>query len=65
MKAPEMTKDRFGNDLAPGLPYARGDILASTADDLTKLKTAWEHVRAWEAKGCWTTNWPPPCCRTS
>ncbi|MEK9671071.1 MAG: hypothetical protein VW268_01030 [Rhodospirillaceae bacterium] len=51
-----MTKDRFGNDHAPGLPYARGDILASTADDLTKLKAAWEHVRTWEAKGNKTVN---------
>lgn len=51
-----MTKDRFGNEFAPGMPYARGDILASTADDLTKLKAAWEHIRAWEDKGGKTIN---------
>jgi L-seryl-tRNA(Ser) seleniumtransferase len=33
--------DRFGNPLAPGLPYARGRILASTEDDARKLRRAW------------------------
>lgn len=33
--------DRFGNLLAPGLPYARGRILTSTEDDLAKLRRAW------------------------
>tara|TARA_R110000772_G_scaffold232445_2_gene343906 strand:- start:20256 stop:21542 length:1287 start_codon:yes stop_codon:yes gene_type:complete len=51
-----MTKDRFGNDFAPGLSYARGDILSSTADDLAKLRAAWEHIRAREAKGEDTVN---------
>lgn len=40
-----MTKDRFGNSFAPGLSYARGDILPGTADDIIKLKTAWAHIR--------------------
>jgi L-seryl-tRNA(Ser) seleniumtransferase len=33
--------DRFGNPLADGLPYARGDILRGTEDDHAKL----EHLR--------------------
>src|SRR5215211_300131 len=32
--------DRFGNPLADGLPYARGDILRTTADDHAKLERA-------------------------
>jgi L-seryl-tRNA(Ser) seleniumtransferase len=32
--------DRFGNHFAPGLPYARGQILASTEDDVRKLRRA-------------------------
>ncbi len=40
-----MAKDRFGNSFAPGLSYARGDILPGTADDIIKLKTAWAHIR--------------------
>lgn len=39
-----MTTDRFGNPLAPGLPYARGRILASTEDDVRKLQHAWRVV---------------------
>jgi len=35
-----MTTDRFGNALAPGLPYARGNVIASTEDDLTKIAQA-------------------------
>ena len=38
--------DRFGNPLADGLPYARGDILRGTADDYTKLQRAWVIVEA-------------------
>jgi len=38
--------DRFGNRFAPTLPYARGSILASTADDFRKLQRAWDIVRA-------------------
>lgn len=36
-----METDRFGNPLAAGLPYARGRIIRSTEDDLTKLRHAW------------------------
>ena len=36
--------DRFGNALAAGLPYARGEILRSTEDDLAKLRRAWREV---------------------
>jgi len=39
-----MTTDRFGNPLAPGLPYARGAILTSTADDYAKLRHAWRII---------------------
>jgi L-seryl-tRNA(Ser) seleniumtransferase len=35
-----MTTDRFGNELAPGLPYARGSIVRSTEDDFVKLERA-------------------------
>jgi L-seryl-tRNA(Ser) seleniumtransferase len=38
--------DRFGNRFAPTLSYARGSILASTADDFRKLQRAWSIVRA-------------------
>lgn len=41
-----MTTDRFGNPLAPGLPYARGAILTSTADDYAKLRHAWRIIAA-------------------
>ena len=37
--------DRMGNPFADGLPYARGDILPATADDIKKLETAWTHIR--------------------
>lgn len=30
--------DRFGNKLAEGLPYARGNLIRDTPDDLNKLK---------------------------
>ena len=40
-----MQQDRFGNPHAPGLNYARGDILPTTADDIAKLKVAWAHIR--------------------
>jgi len=33
-------RDRFGNLFAPGLPYARGEILRSTEDDFRKLERA-------------------------
>ena len=40
-----MQQDRFGNPYAPGLNYARGAILPTTADDIAKLKVAWAHIR--------------------
>jgi len=41
-------RDRFGNVFAPGLPYARGEILRSTEDDFRKLQRA---QRAIERRG--------------
>lgn len=38
-------KDRHGNRLAIGLPYARGNILASTEDDFRKLRNAWKSIQ--------------------
>ncbi len=47
-----MTRDRFGNPLAPGLPYARGQYIRGTADDYRKLQAAWGHMRnRWETLG--------------
>jgi len=43
--APRAT-DSYGNEHAPGLPYARGRILASAEDDFRKLQEAWRHVAA-------------------
>jgi L-seryl-tRNA(Ser) seleniumtransferase len=40
-----MTTDRFGNAFSPGVPYARGEIVGSTADDLAKLREAWRLIR--------------------
>jgi L-seryl-tRNA(Ser) seleniumtransferase len=40
-----MGTDRFGNRHAPNLPYARGDILATTEDDFRKLQRAWAVIR--------------------
>ena len=40
-----MATDRFGNPLAPNLPYARGRILARTEDDFRKLQRAWALIR--------------------
>ena len=40
-----MTRDRFGNQYAPNLPYARGKILAKTEDDFRKLQRAWAVIR--------------------
>jgi L-seryl-tRNA(Ser) seleniumtransferase len=45
-----MTTDRFGNPLAAGLPYARGTVVTSTADDLRKLRHAWRIIEARIAK---------------
>jgi L-seryl-tRNA(Ser) seleniumtransferase len=33
--------DRFANEHAPGLPYARGELLRGTEDDHAKLRAAW------------------------
>lgn len=41
-----MSTDRFGNTYAPGLPYARGQILTSTEDDFRKFQEAWRHIAA-------------------
>jgi len=41
-----MSTDRFGNAYAPGLPYARGQILTSTEDDFRKFQEAWRHIAA-------------------
>jgi len=41
-----MLRDRFGNEFAPGVPYARGAILTSTATDFRKLREAWRHIEA-------------------
>src|SRR5262245_2536552 len=46
-----MPRDRFGNEFAPGVPYARGAILASTATDFRKLREAWRHIEARVAAG--------------
>ena len=40
-----MTTDRFGNQHAANLSYARGDILTSTEDDFQKLQLAWSLIR--------------------
>ena len=40
-----MATDRFGNPHAPNLPYARGQILATTEDDFRKLQRAWAVIR--------------------
>jgi L-seryl-tRNA(Ser) seleniumtransferase len=40
-----MTVDRFGNEHAPNLSYARGNILTSTEDDFQKLQLAWSLIR--------------------
>ena len=40
-----MQQDRLGNAYADGLPYARGALLPTTADDIAKLKVAWSHIR--------------------
>jgi L-seryl-tRNA(Ser) seleniumtransferase len=36
--------DRFGNPVAFGLPYARGQILPDTAADIRKLRHAWRLI---------------------
>jgi seryl-tRNA(Sec) selenium transferase len=46
-----MRRDRFGNEYAPGVPYARGNILTCTADDFRKLRQAWRHIETRVAAG--------------
>ncbi len=41
----DVQHDRFGNPFATGVPYARGDFIGSTADDLRKLGHAWSMIR--------------------
>ena len=41
----ETPRDRFGNPHSPGVPYARGDLITSTADDVQKLRAAWHLLR--------------------
>jgi L-seryl-tRNA(Ser) seleniumtransferase len=41
----DLQHDRFGNPFATGVPYARGDLIGSTADDLRKLGHAWSMIR--------------------
>ena len=38
-------QDRLGNPHTPGLPYARGEHIGSTTDDLRKIRNAWSMVR--------------------
>ena len=38
-------KDKFGNVHTPGLPYARGELVTSTQDDIAKLRNAWTVIR--------------------
>ncbi|PWG61645.1 aminotransferase class I/II-fold pyridoxal phosphate-dependent enzyme [Spiribacter halobius] len=51
-----MDTDSFGNPLAAGLPYARGRILRSTEDDLTKLRHAWTLIERRLAAGAGVFN---------
>ena len=41
-----MTRDRFGNAYADGLPYARGALLRGTDDDFAKLRAAWRIIES-------------------
>jgi L-seryl-tRNA(Ser) seleniumtransferase len=41
-----MSKDRFGNPHAPGLPYAHGEFIRDSRDDHAKLKNAWRFIDA-------------------
>lgn len=40
-----MSKDQFGNEHAPDLPYARGKLITSTQDDIVKLRVAWDMIQ--------------------
>ena len=39
-----MSHDRFGNPFAPELPYAHGEIISDTLDDVRKLRHAWSVI---------------------
>ena len=39
-----MSQDRFGNALAPDLPYAHGEFIRDSRDDHAKLRRAWAHI---------------------
>ena len=41
----DLQHDRFGNPFAAGVPYARGDFIGGTADNLRKLGHAWSMIR--------------------
>ena len=45
-----MTKDRFGNAHAAGLPYAHGSIIQDSRDDHRKLRQAGWHIAAREKR---------------
>lgn len=45
MSEGQVQEDRFGNPFSPEVPYARGDYIGSTADDLRKLGHAWSMIR--------------------
>jgi L-seryl-tRNA(Ser) seleniumtransferase len=47
----DMRRDRFGNEHAPGVPYARGSILTGTEDDFRKVRQAWRHIATRVAAG--------------
>jgi L-seryl-tRNA(Ser) seleniumtransferase len=46
-----VSRDRFGHEFAPGLPYARGRILTGTEDDFRKLRQAWRLIEARVTRG--------------
>ncbi|OLB94585.1 MAG: hypothetical protein AUH30_17350 [Candidatus Rokubacteria bacterium 13_1_40CM_68_15] len=51
-----MTTDAFGNEFAPGLPYARGQIIRSTEDDIRKLRRAGRIIERRLASGAGVFN---------
>jgi L-seryl-tRNA(Ser) seleniumtransferase len=44
-------KDRFGNLFSPGLPYARGSIIATGPDEHIKLARARAFMAGWMSRG--------------
>ncbi|OLB10758.1 MAG: hypothetical protein AUH18_07405 [Candidatus Rokubacteria bacterium 13_2_20CM_69_10] len=51
-----MSTDAFGNEFAPGLPYARGRIIRSTEDDIRKLRRAGRVIERRLASGAGVFN---------